>query len=300
MKSERQLVVDFLNYLMIEKNSSPYTIEHYEKDINDFTSFLKQQAIEGFAAVSYVLVRHYLVSLHEKKYARNTVARKISSMRSFYRFLNREKIVKNNPFAMASLPKKAKMLPQFLYEKELEKLFNVSDLSTPIGQRNQAILELLYGTGIRVSECCKLQLKDLDLFVEAVLVKGKGRKERYVPLGSFAIEALKRYMTHGRKMLLAKTENKSDSLFLNYKGEPLSARSVRSILNKIIEESSLTIHISPHVLRHTFATHMLNEGADLRAVQELLGHSQLSSTQVYTHVTKDHLKKIYNNTHPRA
>jgi integrase/recombinase XerC len=300
MKSERQLVVDFLNYLMIEKNSSPYTIEHYEKDINDFISFLKQQAIEGFAAVSYVLVRHYLVSLHEKKYARNTVARKISSMRSFYRFLNREKIVEHNPFAMASLPKKAKMLPQFLYEKELEKLFNVSDLSTPIGQRNQTILELLYGTGIRVSECCKLQLKDLDLFVEAVLVKGKGRKERYVPLGSFAIEALERYITNGRKMLLAKTENKSDSLFLNYKGEPLSARSVRNILNKIIEESSLTIHISPHVLRHTFATHMLNEGADLRAVQELLGHSQLSSTQVYTHVTKDHLKKIYNNTHPRA
>ncbi|WP_226534679.1 tyrosine recombinase XerC [Fictibacillus halophilus] len=300
MESERQLVVDFLNYLMIEKNSSPYTIEHYEKDINDFTSFLKQQAIEGFAAVSYVLVRHYLVTLHEKKYARNTVARKISSMRSFYRFLNREKVVEQNPFAMASLPKKAKMLPQFLYEKELEKLFNVSDLSMPIGQRNQAILELLYGTGIRVSECCKLQLKDLDLFVEAALIKGKGKKERYVPLGSFAKEALERYITDGRKVLLEKTENKTDSLFLNYKGEPLSARSVRNILNKIIEESSLNIHISPHVLRHTFATHMLNEGADLRTVQELLGHSQLSSTQVYTHVTKDHLKKIYNNAHPRA
>jgi integrase/recombinase XerC len=300
MESERQLVVDFLNYLMIEKNSSPYTIEHYEKDINDFTSFLKQQAIEGFAAVSYVLVRHYLVSLHEKKYARNTVARKISSMRSFYRFLNREKIVEQNPFAMASLPKKAKMLPQFLYEKELEKLFNVSDVSTPIGQRNQAILELLYGTGIRVSECCKLQLKDLDLFAEAALVKGKGKKERYVPIGSFAKEALERYINNGRKLLLEKSDKKSDSLFLNYKGEPLSARSVRNILNKIIEESSLTIHISPHVLRHTFATHMLNEGADLRAVQELLGHSQLSSTQVYTHVTKDHLKKIYNNAHPRA
>ena len=300
MESDRQLVVDFLNYLMIEKNSSPYTIEHYEKDINDFTSFLKQQAIDGFAAVSYVLVRHYLVTLHEKKYARNTVARKISSMRSFYRFLNREKVMEQNPFAMASLPKKAKMLPQFLYEKELEKLFNVSDISTPMGQRNQAILELLYGTGIRVSECCKLQLKDLDLFVEAALIKGKGKKERYVPLGSFAKEALERYISDGRKLLLEKTENKTDSLFLNYKGEPLSARSVRNILNKIIEESSLNIHISPHVLRHTFATHMLNEGADLRAVQELLGHSQLSSTQVYTHVTKDHLKKIYNNAHPRA
>ncbi|MCM3717169.1 tyrosine recombinase XerC [Fictibacillus phosphorivorans] len=300
MKSERQLVVDFLNYLMIEKNYSPYTIEHYEKDINDFTSFLKQQAIEGFAAVSYVLVRHYLVVLHEKKYARNTVARKISSMRSFYHFLNREKVVEQNPFAMASLPKKAKMLPQFLYEKELEKLFNVSDLSTPIGQRNQAILELLYGTGIRVSECCKLQLRDLDLFVEAALIKGKGKKERYVPIGSFAKEALERYINDGRKQLLEKTENKTEFLFLNYKGEPLGARSVRNILNKIIEESSLNIHISPHVLRHTFATHLLNEGADLRAVQELLGHSQLSSTQVYTHVTKDHLKKIYNNAHPRA
>ncbi|MDM5316540.1 tyrosine recombinase XerC [Fictibacillus sp. b24] len=301
MRSERQHVADFLNYLMIEKNCSPYTIEHYEKDINDFTSFLKQQAIEGFAAVSYVLVRQYLVTLHEKKYARSTVARKISAMRSLYRFLNREKIVEeHNPFAMASLPKKAKMLPQFLYEKELERLFNVSDVTTPMGQRNQAILELLYGTGIRVSECCKMQLKDLDLSVEVALVKGKGKKERYVPIGSFARGALERYINDGRKQLLEKTENKSNSLFLNYKGEPLSTRSVRNILNKLIEESSLTIHISPHVLRHTFATHMLNEGADLRAVQELLGHSNLSSTQVYTHVSKSHLKKIYNNAHPRA
>jgi integrase/recombinase XerC len=298
--TERQLVSDFLNYLMIEKNSSPYTIEHYEQDILDFATFMKQQAIGGFAAVSYVLVRHYLVTLHEKKYARNYVSRKISSLRSFYRFLNREKKVEQNPFAMASLPKKAKMLPQFLYEKELEKLFSASDISTPIGQRNQALLELLYGTGMRVSECCNLNLKDIDLFLEAALVKGKGRKERYVPLGSFAIESLERYINEGRKTLIENSGNKTDSLFLNYRGEPLSTRSVRNILNKLIEDSSLTIHISPHVLRHTFATHMLNEGADLRAVQELLGHAQLSSTQVYTHVTKDHLKKIYNNTHPRA
>jgi integrase/recombinase XerC len=300
MVSERQLVVDFLQYLMIEKNCSSYTIEHYEKDILDFTSFLKQQAIEGFAAVSYVLVRHYLVILHEKQYARNTVARKISALRSFYRFLNREKIMDHNPFALASLPKKAKLLPQFLYTEELEKLFKVSDLETPLGQRNQAILELLYGTGIRVSEACKVQLKDIDLNMEAVLVKGKGKKERYVPIGSFAKEALEKYITDGRMELLEKTEHKSDSLFLNYKGEPLSSRSVREVLNKLIEESALTIHISPHVLRHTFATHMLNEGADLRAVQEILGHASLTSTQVYTHVTKDHLKKIYNNTHPRA
>jgi integrase/recombinase XerC len=298
--AERQLVADFLNYLMIEKNSSPYTIEHYEQDILDFASFMKQQAIDGFAAVSYILVRHYLVELHEKKYSRNYVARKISSLRSFYRFLTREEVVEQNPFAMASLPKKAKMLPQFLYEKELEKLFNVSDITTPIGQRNQALLELLYGTGIRVSECCNLKTRDLDLFLEAALVKGKGNKERYVPLGSFAIESLTRYISEGRESLLEKTKKPTDSLFLNYRGEPLSTRSVRNILNQLIEDSSLTIHISPHVLRHTFATHMLNEGADLRAVQELLGHANLSSTQVYTHVTKDRLKKIYNNTHPRA
>jgi integrase/recombinase XerC len=300
MKSERQYVVDFLQYLMIEKNYSSYTIEHYENDISDFISFLKQQAIEGFAAVSYVLVRQYLVVLHEKKYARNSVARKLSALRSFYRFLNREKVAEVNPFAMASMPKKAKMLPQFLYTEEMEKLFQVNDLENPLGQRNQAILEILYGTGIRVSECCKIRIKDVDLPMDAVLVKGKGKKERYVPIGSFAKEALELYLSNGRKLLLEKTEHKTDSLFLNYKGEPLSVRGVRDILNKTIQESALTVHISPHVLRHTFATHMLNEGADLRTVQELLGHANLSSTQVYTHVTKDHLKKIYNNAHPRA
>ncbi|MFC7372162.1 tyrosine recombinase XerC [Fictibacillus iocasae] len=290
----------FMRYLSIEKNCSPLTIEHYEKDIMHFASFMKQQAISDFAAVSYVLVRHYLIVLHDASYSRNTVARKISSLRSFFRFLNKEESISHNPFAMASLPKKGRQLPHFLYQEEMEQLFSVCSLEDPLGQRNQAILELLYGTGIRVSECCSIKVKDVDLSMETVLIMGKGRKERYVPVGSFALSAITRYLEDGRLKLSGKSSVKSDSLFLNYKGEPLSSRSVRTILNKIIEQSSLNVHISPHVLRHTFATHMLNEGADLRAVQELLGHAHLSSTQVYTHVTKDHLKKIYNNAHPRA
>ncbi|SDM64403.1 integrase/recombinase XerC [Fictibacillus solisalsi] len=290
----------FIEYLQIEKNSSHHTTENYEKAILHFKSFMKQQAIEGFAAVSYLLVRHYLTWLHEQSYSRRTVAKKISSLRSFYRFLNREKIVEHNPFALASLPKKGQSIPHFIYEEELAELFHVSDLSTPLGQRNQAILELLYGTGIRVSECCQIQLEDLDFYIETVLIKGKGRKERYVPLGSYAIEALSRYIEEGRKELSEKAGQPAKTLFLNYKGGPLTPRGVRTILNRLIEQTTLTVHISPHVLRHTFATHLLNEGADMRAVQELLGHSHLSSTQIYTHVTKDHLKKIYNNTHPRA
>lgn len=290
----------FIEYLQIEKNSSHHTTENYEKAILHFRTFMKQQAIDGFAAVSYLLVRHYLTWLHEQSYSRRTVAKKISSLRSFYRFLNREKIVEHNPFAAASLPKKSESIPHFIYEEELVQLFGVSDLSNPLGQRNQAILELLYGTGIRVSECCQIQLKDIDFFIETILIKGKGKKERYVPIGSYAIEALNRYIDEGRKQLLEKSSQPSSALFLNYKGGPLSARAVRNILNDLIKQTTLTVHISPHVLRHTFATHLLNEGADLRAVQELLGHSHLSSTQIYTHVTKEHLKKIYNNTHPRA
>ncbi|MFC0188905.1 tyrosine recombinase XerC [Fictibacillus aquaticus] len=300
MSNLRDNIGMFMEYLSIEKNCSPLTIEHYEKDIMHFAAFMKQQAISDFAAVSYVLVRHYLVVLHESSYSRNTVARKISSLRSFFKFLNREGMLSHNPFAMASLPKKGRQLPHFLYEEEMKQLFSVCRLDDPLGQRNQAILELLYGTGIRVAECCSILIKDIDFFVESVLIKGKGRKERFVPLGSFALSAITRYIEGGRNELAKKSEKRFDSLFLNYRGEPLSARSVRNILNSIIEQSSLNVHISPHVLRHTFATHMLNEGADLRAVQELLGHAHLSSTQVYTHVTKDHLKKIYNNAHPRA
>lgn len=293
-------VQSFFSYLEFEKNYSMYTIANYKRDLANFNLFLKKEGIEDFSSVNYADVRLFLTELHDRGLARNTVARMISSLRSFYRFLLREEIVNYNPFQAASLPKKEHRLPNFLYEEEVAALFGVLDVATPLGQRNQAILELLYATGIRVSECCSLNQTDIDFSLGMLLVYGKGRKERYVPIGSYAIDALERYIQDGRKKLAGKNSEETDALFLNYKGTRLSDRSVRTILNKIVEQASLHKNISPHAIRHTFATHLLNQGADLRSVQELLGHAQLSTTQIYTHVTKESLRNTYLNHHPRA
>ncbi|SDJ72640.1 tyrosine recombinase XerC [Sediminibacillus albus] len=290
----------FTEYLQIEKNASSYTIEFYQKDIDNFFDFLQREAISSLENVDYQTVRIYLTSLYEKKLSRRSVSRKISSLRSFYKFLDRELDVKANPFLHIKMPKTDQPVPGFLYKEELEKLFEASDLTTPLGQRNQAILELIYGTGIRVSECTGLLLEDIDFDIGSILVRGKGRKERYLPFGSFADISVQNYINNGRKQLLQKTSTPSTAVFLNARGNPLTPRGVRLILEKIVKDAALTVNLHPHKLRHTFATHMLNEGADLRVVQELLGHEQLSSTQIYTHVTKDHLRNIYMNSHPRA
>ncbi|KAA0547948.1 tyrosine recombinase XerC [Bacillus sp. BGMRC 2118] len=300
MRTTKELLQSFTEYLQIERNYSAYTIVYYNQDIEEFVLFLGQQSINHITMTTYVDVRLYLTELYNQKLARKTVARKISSLRSFFKFLMREAIVQDNPFALVSLPKKQSKIPQFLYEDELNQLFHVTDITTPLGQRNQAILELLYATGIRVSECCKLQLADIDFSIGTILVNGKGNKQRYVPFGSFASDALELYIHDGREKLVKQFSTNTNTLFVNFRGNPLTTRGVRLILNELIEKSSLSVHISPHVLRHTFATHMLNEGADLRTVQELLGHNHLSSTQVYTHVTKDRLKNVYNTHHPRA
>lgn len=289
----------FIEYLQIEKNYSQYTIEHYQHDISEFFMFMAEQAIADLTTVAYQDVRIYLTELYDKKMSRKTVARKISSLRSFFKFLLREEKVAENPFALVSIPKAQKKLPEFFYEEEMMQLFNACEASTPLGQRNKALLELLYATGIRVSECSQIRLKDLDMYLSTVLVRGKGSKERYVPFGSFAQDALDTYINHGRKKLLA-NGNVQENLFLNARGGPLTARGIRTILDRIIEKSSLTGKIHPHILRHTFATHLMANGADMRTVQELLGHAFLSSTQVYTHVTNEYLKKTYMAHHPRA
>ncbi|MCS0673067.1 tyrosine recombinase XerC [Cytobacillus firmus] len=289
----------FIEYLQIEKNYSQYTIEHYQHDISEFFMFMAEQAIADLTKVEYQDVRIYLTDLYDKKMSRKSVARKISSLRSFFKFLLREEKVAENPFALVSIPKAQKKLPEFFYEEEMMQLFNACEASTPLGQRNKALLELLYATGIRVSECSQIRLKDLDMYLSTVLVRGKGSKERYVPFGSFAQDALDTYINHGRKKLLA-NGNVQENLFLNARGGPLTARGIRTILDKIIEKSSLTGKIHPHMLRHTFATHLMANGADMRTVQELLGHAFLSSTQVYTHVTNEYLKKTYMAHHPRA
>jgi len=290
----------FTEYLQIEKNYSEYTIVCYKRDIEEFFHFMEREVIKGISEVTYSDVRLFLTELHTKNYSSRSIARKVSSLRSFYKFLVREKIVSENPFSLTTLPKKEQKIPKFLYPQELECLFLVNDLNTAIGQRNQALLELLYATGIRVSECCQIQINHIDFTLSTILVHGKGNKQRYVPFGSYASEALQRYIRDGREELLKRVKNTSKYLFLNFRGNPLTSRGVRNILDDMVEKAALTQKISPHVLRHTFATHMLNEGADMRVVQELLGHSHLSSTQVYTHVTKDRLRQIYLDAHPRA
>jgi integrase/recombinase XerC len=289
----------FKEYLQIEKNYSKYTIEHYHHEISDFFLFMSEQIIGDVKNVQYQDARLYLTKLFEQKLARKTIAKKISCLRSFYKFLLREKIVEENPFALVSIPKSEKRLPEFFYEDELNQLFRTCENVTPLGIRNKAILEILYATGIRVSECCEIQIKDIDFYLSTILVHGKGGKERYVPFGSFAKASLLHYINDGRSKLIT-SKNQHDVLFVNHRGGPLTTRGVRKILDGMFEKSALNGKIHPHMLRHTFATHMLNNGADLRSVQELLGHAFLSSTQIYTHITKEHLRKTYMDHHPRA
>lgn len=290
----------FVEYLQIERNATPNTIKHYTLDLNEFFAFLKHENIVSLDEVDKHIVRLFLTYLYERKLSRQSVSRKISSLRSFYKFLQRENAVQSNSFIQVTLPKVGKTIPSFLYEEELSKLFGVSDLSKPTGQRNQALIETLYATGIRVSECQGLRVSDIDLDIGSMFVTGKGRKERYVLFGQFARDALETYIDDGRKTLLTKTDHRTDYLFLNARGNPITTRGIHLTLERMVQEASLTIKVNPHKLRHTFATHLLNEGADLRTVQELLGHENLSSTQIYTHVTKDHLRRVYMNSHPRA
>ena len=295
-----QLRMNFLDYLKIEKNASPYTMKFYNTDIQAFLLFLKTENVNELKDVDNLVVRVFLTQLYDRNLSRRSVSRILSCLRSFYSFLEREGLVRLNPFLHVNLPKQATLIPSFFYEEELAELFKVNDLTSPLGQRNQAILEVLYGTGIRVSECVNLKIDSIDFSIGTVLVLGKGRKERYVPFGEYAKNALEKYIKEGRNELHEKSNNSQDFVFLNARGNPITPRGIRYVLNKIVENASSTVSMHPHKLRHTFATHLLNEGADLRTVQELLGHENLSSTQMYTHVTKDRLRQVYMNSHPRA
>ncbi len=293
-------IESFIEYLQIEKNASPYTVKYYQNDLESFSEFLSGEAINHLNQVDHRVVRLFLTNLYDRQLSRRSVARKISALRSFYKFMERESNTIRNPFTGISLPKASKPIPGFLYTEELEKLFAANDTSKPLGQRNQAILETLYATGIRIGECQGLMLEDIDFSISTMFVKGKGRKERYAIFGGFAANALETYINDGREQLLQKSKVTSNAVFLNAQGKPITARGIRLVLTKMVETAALTVRVHPHKLRHTFATHMLNEGADLRTVQELLGHESLSSTQIYTHVTKDHLREVYMHAHPRA
>jgi len=300
MVNVKPYLEQFLTYLHVEKNASELTIQHYQLDIELFDSFLSTENITKIEDVDYQNIRTFLAYLYDRELSRKSVSRIISCLRSFYKFLEREEVIEHNPFIHIHLPKQEKNIPSFFYEDELEKMFTVSDLTTALGQRDQAILEILYASGMRVSECVSLTLQQIDYHMGVINVIGKGRKERFIPIGEYAQEALKTYIDDGRKALLKKSHEMTNIVFLNARGIAITDQGIRYILDQIVKRAALTVDIPPHKLRHTFATHLLNEGADLRTVQELLGHENLSSTQVYTHVTKDRLRHVYKNTHPRA
>ncbi|PWU68880.1 tyrosine recombinase XerC [Gracilibacillus dipsosauri] len=290
----------YLDYLQIEKNAAKTTIQTYQKDVEHFFQFMYKENMTRLQEVDHNIVRNYLSQLYESGLSKRSVTRHISTLRSFYKLLVREAVVDSNPFQHITLPKNSKPIPGFLFQEELDTIFSTIDRTTALGQRDAALLELLYATGIRVSECASLKIENIDFSLKTILVLGKGDKERYIPFGEFAEDALKTYINDGRNQLMGSKSIPSNFVFLNAKGSPLTVRGMRLILSKMVKKAGLTIHLHPHKLRHTFATHMLNNGADLRAVQELLGHSNLSSTQIYTHVTKDRLTSIYQSAHPRA
>ncbi|AMO84680.1 Tyrosine recombinase XerC [Solibacillus isronensis B3W22] len=288
----------FIRYVQLEKNFSLHTVREYTSDLEEFFAFLHAEGIQKIAEVEYIHARLYVTKLYDEQKARTSISRKISSIRSFFRFLNREQNIDDAPFRSLYHPKKEERLPSFFYEEELKELFEKNEGDEPIQIRNMALLELLYATGMRVSECVSLELTDIDFHYNIVRVMGKGRKERIIPFGQYAHDALIRYIEQVRPTLMKKENHQK--VFVNMRGGELTTRGVRYILSEMIDNASMHTKIYPHMLRHTFATHLLNNGADMRTVQELLGHANLSSTQIYTHVTKEALRKTYMNSHPRA
>lgn len=291
---------EFMGYLITERGYSEKTKDAYERDLNDFCQFLENSGDPSLTAVDHLDVRVYLAFLNDQKYSRNTISRKIASLRSFYQYLLKHEKIKENPFSYVHLKKKHARLPRFFYEKEIEVLFDSVEGTKTLEQRNRALLEVLYGSGLRVSECANLTLSVIDFDNSVMLIHGKGNKDRYVPLGSYASDAIQAYVDDGRKSLMERFGKDHDYLFINHRGDQITSTGIEYVLNQIIKKSSLTSDIHPHMLRHTFATHLLNNGADLRTVQELLGHANLSTTQIYTHVTKESIQKSYRSFHPRA
>ncbi len=285
---------EYLEYLKYQKNYSDETIHSYSIDIEEFLDYINSECI-NICEVGYDVVKAWLINLDEKKNKSTTVSRKISSLRGFYKYLINNKVIDSNPFSLVSLPKKERHLPRFFYYNELEEMFQVPKLNTALGQRDRLLLEMLYATGVRVSELVNIKVSDIN--GEEIRVLGKGNKERIVEFGDYAESILELYLKEGYKHLNIK---KSEYLFLNNRGGKLTTRGVRYILDNIINKTTIDKKISPHMLRHTFATHLLNEGCDLLTVQELLGHESLTATSIYTHITNDRLKEVYFKCHPRA
>ena len=293
-ETSKRYFQEFKLYIEVEKNFSKHTVTAYSSDILSFLVWLNDKNI---IEVTYSTIREYLLYIQQFNYSKTTTARKIASLRTFYRFLYREKIIETNPAIGIHSPKKGKSLPEFLTEIEIDQI----NMDSPAGYRNRTILELLYATGMRISELSNLNFENLNLDENEITVFGKGAKERIVLVSERAKKFLETYMKTVR-YLIFKTENikQTDPVFINKTGYRLQPQSVRSAIREAVEKIELPKHVTPHVFRHSFATKLLENGADLRVVQELLGHSSISNTQIYTHVSTERLKQSYNSAHPRA
>lgn len=276
----------FINYLKYEKNFSEYTIKSYKIDLDEFYEFSSNKEVD------FKLIKTYLKSLYEKKYKTKTISRKVSSLKSYFKYLESENLIKENPMRLISNPKIEKTLPNYLNYDDLEKLLSYPDIKTKYGLRDALILEMLYSSGIRVSELANMKIKDIDFHDKKILILGKGNKERYVYYGFKCEKLLKEYL---------KLEHKnSEYLLIGKTKDKLNEREIRKVVTDTAKKAGIKVHVSPHTLRHTYATHMLNEGADLKSVGDLLGHESLSTTQIYTHVSNERLRQVYLKAHPRA
>jgi tyrosine recombinase XerC len=289
---------EFISYIEIERNYSQHTVSSYKADLLDFREFLIRlnDSLLSVDEIDHLAIRSYLADLQGRQLSRSTVLRKLSTLRSFFKYLSRRGYLDTDPTSALATPKVRRKLPEFLELSEVEALLSAPDTKTIVGLRDQAILELLYSTGMRVGELLALNLSDLDRESALVKVRGKGKKERLLPVGGPAMSALENYLARRYEL----SSRPSQAIFLSQRGNRPDAKSIRRRLEKYARDAGIKKKITPHTLRHTFATHMLNAGADLRSVQELLGHASLSTTQIYTHVTADRLKQVYEKAHPRA
>ncbi len=295
-----EALAEFLHHLALEKNSSAHTVKSYREDLTQALEFFRsrpgQQQMDP-SRLTTRLLRSYLSWLHEQNYAKRTIARRVAAIRSWCRFLCRQGILSNNPAAGLRGPRQEKVLPHFLTCDDLLRLLEAPPTDTPLGQRDRALLEVLYSAGLRVSELTGLDVSDIDLDSGTATIRGKGRRERLALFGPPAVTALRNWLPLRQALLRPRGQ---DALFLNKNGTRLSARSVGRLLEKYLAQAGLDPRTSPHTLRHSFATHLLDAGADIRSVQELLGHRNLATTQIYTHVTTQRLKDSYHKAHPRA
>jgi len=290
------LIGQFTDFLLVERGLSSNTINSYRRDLQNFAKFIENNAELPLLDVKHEHIAKYLAHLGDQEFASSTLDRKMDSLRTFYKFLVAERYINDNPTLTMEPLRSWNKLPIVLSIAEMESLINQPDISKPLGLRDKALLEVMYACGLRVSEVVNLLITDLNPEIGYIRCLGKGNKERVVPVGSMALEAVKKYLDSGRPNL----NPKEDWLFINYKGEKLTRDGVRWIIQEIAESVGIQKKITPHTLRHCFATHMLEHGADLRSLQEMLGHASISTTQIYTHVNSERLKQIHSKFHPRG